>query len=91
VEPSDFDTREEYEVALVILDHFARSRGKSLAVPDADVVARMIVGRLNGIDDLIESGHWLMVGGVDTKQEARAVHTAGQNLWRKVLQAGKRR
>ena len=66
--------------AAIIGDHLQRSRGTSCAVPDATVLSGMLLEVLNDIDDAIVARDIRRIGGVDTVQEARGLHTCGQNL-----------
>ena len=86
----DDDDPHAREVMEVVLDHFERSRGRSLAVPDAELMAAMVLDAMNGIDDEIEAhkhgDKYALgrIGGVDTVSQARALQRTGESIWKKL-------
>ena len=80
----------------VVLDHFQRSRGTSLAVPDAELMQGLVLSVINFIDDEIEEAKsgddraLSRIGGVETIAEARNLRRAGSAIWQKLLKADQR-
>jgi|GEM_PF-3586298 len=72
-----------------VLDHYDRSHGRVLAVPDEDLMRGLVLDVINFIDDEIENYHKgdrraLSRIGVDTAGEARGLHRTGESLLKKM-------
>jgi hypothetical protein len=86
----DDDDQQVRDVMEVVLDHFERSRGRSLAVPDAVMLRDLTLEVINAIDDAIEDYRrgdedalrW--IGGVDDAREARGIHRSGEAIWKRL-------
>jgi len=74
----------------VVLDHFERSRGRSLAVPDARVLYDAVLDAMNHIDDAIEdhfrgdSRALQRIGGVEDAKQARGICRSGQAILKRL-------
>lgn len=86
----DDDDPHAREVMEIVLDHFDRSRGRSLAVPDAEMLRDMVLEVVNDIDDEIEAhkkgDRYALgrIGGVDTVSQARALQRTGESIWKRL-------
>lgn len=86
----DDDDEGNRSVCWVMLDSFIESKGTRVNVDDRGALQVMILEAINGIDDEIENHKrgdaraLARIGGVDTVQEAMALHRAGTAILAKI-------
>lgn len=85
----DDDDPHVRDVMDIVLDHFERSRGKSLAVPDAEVLRDLVLDVINFIDDELEEHRKgdpraLDRIGVEDAKQARGLHRSGEAILKRL-------
>lgn len=86
----DDDDESLREVCWVLLSSLIASKGKSAEVWDKEILGGMVLTVINFIDDQIEddrrgdSRALGRIGGIDTIQEARALHRVGEAILKKL-------
>jgi hypothetical protein len=83
------DPSEVQAMMPMVVEHFERSAGHALAVPDPEVMRTLILDVINDLDTAIDAKRSEQEFALSTR-EARALHRAGSALLSKVYRLMKR-